>query len=97
MDRVKLSVEQMKSLRGIADGKPAFLFDGERQVGQLLYLLDTAIKASLPEGLAKEARALLEEGAAGFGRVLVATSDQAAVSNWTKRCRAYLDSLKEKA
>ena len=35
-----------------------------------------------------ELKALLKEGANGFGRILVATSDDAAVRNWQKRARA---------
>jgi len=35
-------------------------------------------------------RDLLREGLDGFGRVMVATSDDAAVRNWQKRVRAAL-------
>ncbi len=38
-------------------------------------------------------RDLLQEGADGFGRVLVATSDDAAVSDWRKRVREALRAL----
>lgn len=36
------------------------------------------------------ANELLKEGVAGFGRLLISTSDDAAVRDWQKRCRAYL-------
>ena len=35
-----------------------------------------------------ELKALLKEGATGFGRILVATSDDAAVRDWQKRAKA---------
>lgn len=47
-------------------------------------LIDAAIQKI------EKAEALLREGATGFGRVLVATSDQKAVYDWLNRCRAFL-------
>jgi hypothetical protein len=38
-------------------------------------------------------RALLQEAVTGFGRVLIATSDDEAVRGWTKRAKAFLDTL----
>ncbi len=40
-----------------------------------------------------EFKKLLKEGADGFGRVLIATSDDKAVRDWQKRCRAALRHL----
>jgi hypothetical protein len=37
-----------------------------------------------------KAKELLREAATGFGRVLIATSDQEAVYNWLNRCRKFL-------
>ena len=37
--------------------------------------------------------ALLREGEQGFGRLLIATSDDKAVRDWQKRVRAYLSTL----
>ena len=43
-----------------------------------------------------ELLALLQEGATGFGRVLVSTSDDKAVRGWQKRSRAAIEAaLKE--
>ena len=39
---------------------------------------------------------LLEEGATGFGRILVATSDDAAVRDWQKRAKAAIAKMEEK-
>lgn len=53
------------------------------------------LAASAPDqkrksGCPQEAIDLLQEGATGFGRLLISTSDDKAVRNWQKRCRAFL-------
>lgn len=49
------------------------------------------VRAAMPSRAKWDsALALLQEGATGFGRVLVATSDQPATYDWTKRCRQFL-------
>ena len=55
--------------------------------------LETKINVlNLPEVKAelKLLRELLREGADGFGRILIATSDDKAVRDWQKRVRAAL-------
>jgi hypothetical protein len=41
-------------------------------------------------GQLQDAKALLSEGERGFGRVLIATSDDKAARDWQKRCRKFL-------
>lgn len=44
-------------------------------------------------GYIETLEALLREGADGFGKVLIQTSDEPAVENWQKRCKKVLGVL----
>jgi len=44
----------------------------------------------------KMLRALCTEGANGFGRILISTSDDVAVRDWQTRCKEALDATEQK-
>ena len=55
--------------------------------------LERALAVATKPSSDARAVALLREGEQGFGRLLIATSDDKAVRDWQKRVRAYLSTL----
>jgi hypothetical protein len=67
--------------------------DEDLDAYQLGYADGYNASVNLNKKQVKKLTALLQEGIDGFGRVLVATSDDRAVRDWQRRCKA---ALKEK-
>ena len=56
---------------------------------------DMVLRVKEAERQRDELLTLLEEGATGFGRILVATSDDKAVRNWQKRSNAAIEAARK--